>query len=154
MIRRPPRSTLFPYTTLFRSQAGSIVALLSVTLPFVVRPVQPVLLELDRDMEEAAHSLGASPWVTFRRIILPNLAPAMLSGAGLAFTRSIAEFGSTVLISGNIPFKTQVAAVNIAGRIESDNLTGAAPVSTALLLVAFVVLVVRDLVQRWAGRRD
>ena len=74
--------------------------------------------------------------------------------AGLAFTRSIAEFGSTVLISGNIPFKTQVAAVNIAGRIESDNLTGAAAVSTALLLVAFVVLIMLDLVQRWAGRRD
>jgi sulfate transport system permease protein len=135
------------------AQTGVVVALLFVTLPFVVRTVQPVLLELDRDMEQAAYSLGASPWVTFRRIILPNLAPAMLSGAGLAFTRSIAEYGSTVLISGNLPFKTQVAAVNIVGRIESDNTTGAAAVSTALLLVAFVVLISLDLIQRWAARR-
>jgi sulfate transport system permease protein len=135
------------------TQAGVIVALLFVTLPFVVRTVQPVLLELDRDMEEAAYSLGASPWLTFRRIILPNLLPAMLSGAGLAFTRSIAEFGSTVLISGNIPFKTQVAAFNIFGRIQSDETTSAAAVSTALLVVAFVVLAGLDVVQRWGVRR-
>jgi sulfate transport system permease protein len=135
------------------TQVGVVVALLFVTLPFVVRTVQPVLLELDRDMEEAAHSLGASPFLTFRRIILPNLLPAMLSGAGLAFTRAIAEYGSTVLISGNLPFKTQVAAVNIFGRIESDETTAAASVSTALLVVAFVVLAALDLVQRWGSRR-
>ena len=135
------------------TRTGVVVALLFVTLPFVVRTVQPVLLELDRDMEEAAHSLGAGQVYTFRRIILPNLVPAMLSGAGLAFTRSMAEFGSTVLISGNLPFKTQVAAVNIFGRIESDDATAAAAVSTALLVVAFVVLVALDLVQRWGARR-
>jgi sulfate transport system permease protein len=135
------------------TRTGVVAALLFVTLPFVVRTVQPVLLELDRDMEEAAHSLGAGQLYTFRRIILPNLAPAMLSGAGLAFTRSMAEFGSTVLISGNLPFKTQVAAVNIFGRIESDDATAAAAVSTALLVVAFVVLVALDLVQRWGARR-
>jgi sulfate transport system permease protein len=112
-----------------------------------------VLLELDRDMEQAAYSLGAGQWLTFRRIILPNLVPAMVSGAGLAFTRAIAEFGSTVLISGNIPFKTQVAAVNIFGRIESDDTTSAAAVSTALLIVAFVVLIGLDLFRRWAARR-
>jgi sulfate transport system permease protein len=120
----------------------------------VVRTVQPVLLELDRDMEQAAYSLGAGPWLTFRRIILPNLAPAMVSGAGLAFTRAIAEYGSTNLLTGSLPFKTQVAAVNIFGRIESDNTTGAAAVSTALLAVAFVVLISLDLVQRWSARRD
>jgi sulfate/thiosulfate transport system permease protein len=135
------------------TQVGVLVALLFVTLPFVVRTVQPVLLELDRDMEEAAHSLGASPGLTFRRIILPNLLPAMLSGGGLAFTRAIAEYGSTVLISGNIKFKTEVAAVNIFGRIENDEITSAAAVSTALLVVAFVVLIGLDLVQRWAARR-
>jgi sulfate transport system permease protein len=129
------------------------VALLFVTLPFVVRTVQPVLQELDRDMEQAAYSLGASQWVTFRRIILPNLLPAMISGAGLAFTRAIAEYGSTNLITGNLPFKTQVAAVNIFGRIESDNTAAAAAVSTFLLAIAFVVLVALDLVQRWAARR-
>jgi sulfate transport system permease protein len=128
------------------------VALLFVTLPFVVRTVQPVLAELDRDMEHAAHSLGAGPWLTWRRIVLPNLVPAMLSGAGLAFTRAIAEYGSTNLISGNIPLRTQVAAVNIAGRIESDNTASAAAVSTALLVVAFVVLVALDLVRRWGSR--
>jgi sulfate transport system permease protein len=130
------------------------VALLFVTLPFVVRTVQPVLLELDRDMEQAAHSLGASPGLTFRRIILPNLAPAMISGAGLAFTRAIAEYGSTNLLTGSLPFKTQVAAVNIFGRIESDDTTAAAAVSTALLVVAFIVLIALDVVQRWGARRD
>jgi sulfate transport system permease protein len=135
------------------TRAGVIVALLFVTLPFVVRTVQPVLAELDTDMEQAAHSLGASPGVTFRRVVLPNLLPAMLSGGGLAFTRAIAEFGSTVLLSGNLPFHTQVAAVNIFARIESGDTTAAAAVATALLIVSFVVLVLLDLVQRWGSRR-
>ncbi|GLY84901.1 sulfate ABC transporter permease subunit CysT [Actinoallomurus iriomotensis] len=135
------------------TRVGVAVALLFVTLPFVVRTVQPVLLELDRDMEQAAASLGAGNLTIFRRIILPNLMPAMVSGTALAFTRSIAEFGSTVLISGNLPFKTQVAAVQIFGQIENDNTASAAAVSTALLVVAFVVLVTLDLVQRWGSRR-
>jgi len=135
------------------SRTAVVVALLFVTLPFVVRTVQPVLLELDREMEEAAASLGAGPWVTFRRIILPNLVPAMLSGTGLAFARAIAEFGSTVLISGNLPFKTQVSAVYIFGQIETDNETAAAAVATVLLVVALVVVIGLDLVQRWAARR-
>lgn len=135
------------------SRAAVVVALLFVTLPFVVRTVQPVLLELDRDMEQAAASLGAGPVMTFRRIILPNLVPAMLSGTALAFTRAIAEFGSTVLISGNLPFKTQVAAVYIFGQIETDNPTGAAAVATVLLVVALVVIVALDLLQRWGARR-
>jgi len=135
------------------ARSGVVVALLFVTLPFVVRTVQPVLLELDTEMEEAAASLGASNATVFRRIILPNLVPAMLSGTALAFARSISEFGSTVLISGNIPFKTQVAAVSIFGQIESDNIAGAAAVSTVLLVVALVVLVCLDLLQRWGSRR-
>src|SRR5215212_1207678 len=135
------------------TRIGVVMALLFVTLPFVIRSVQPVLLELDRDMEEAAASLGAGPFVIFRRIILPNLMPAMVSGTALAFTRSIAEFGSTVLISGNLPFKTQVAAVHIFGQIESDNTTGAAAVATVLLAVALAVLVILDLLQRWGARR-
>ncbi|WP_067174033.1 sulfate ABC transporter permease subunit CysT [Microtetraspora niveoalba] len=135
------------------SRAGVGLALLFVTLPFVVRTVQPVLIELDRDMEQAAASLGASPFQTFRRIILPNLVPAMLSGTALAFTRAISEFGSTVLISGNLPFKTQVAAVNIFSQIEGDNTTGAAAISTVLLVVALVALLVLDLLQRWGSRR-
>jgi sulfate transport system permease protein len=134
-------------------QAGVVVALLFVTLPFVVRTVQPVLLELDRDMEQAAASLGASPVTIFRRIVLPNLYPAVAAGAALSFARSISEFGSTVLISGNLPFKTQVAAVHIFGQIQSDDIRGAAAESTVLLVVALLVLVSLDVVQRWAARR-
>lgn len=135
------------------ARSGVVVALLFVTLPFVVRTVQPVLLELDREMESAAASLGAGNGTIFRRIVLPNLIPAMAAGMALAFARSISEFGSTVLISGNVPFKTEVAAVNIFGKIQSDNPVGAAAVSTVLLVVALVVLVGIDLVQRWAARR-
>jgi sulfate transport system permease protein len=134
-------------------QTGVFVALLFVTLPFVVRTVQPVLLEIDQEMEEGAASLGAGRLTIFRRIILPNLMPAILSGTALAFVRSVSEFGSTVLISGNLPGKTQVAAVYVYGQIESDNVTGAAAVATLLLGVALVVLLLMDLLQRWAARR-
>ncbi|MEP6760390.1 MAG: sulfate ABC transporter permease subunit CysT [Sporichthyaceae bacterium] len=130
-----------------------VVALLFVTLPFVVRTVQPVLLELDREMEEAAASLGASPATIFFRIILPNIAPAMAAGTALAFARAVSEFGSTVLISGNLPFKTQVASVHIFNQLESDNVTGAAAVATVLLLVSLAMLVSLDLLQRWGARR-
>jgi sulfate transport system permease protein len=135
------------------ARTGVVVALLFVTLPFVVRTVQPVLLELDRDMEEAAASLGANPTVVFLRIILPNIMPAMAAGTALAFARAMSEFGSTVLISGNLPFKTQVASVHIFNQLESDNVGGAAAVATVLLLVSMLVLVALDLLQRWAGRR-
>jgi sulfate transport system permease protein len=136
------------------TRTAVVVALLFVTLPFVVRTVQPVLLELDREMEEAATSLGASPGTVFFRIILPSIAPAMAAGTALAFARAMSEFGSTVLITGNLPFKTQVASVHIFNQIESDNVTGAAAVATILLLVSLVVLVALDALQRWAGRRD
>jgi sulfate transport system permease protein len=130
-----------------------LIALLFVTLPFVVRTVQPVLMELDRDMEQAAASLGAGNFTIFRRIVLPNLVPAILAGTALSFARAIAEFGSTVLISGNIPFKTQVSAVQIFGQIESDNRTGAAAVATVLLIVALIVIVMLDVIKRWSARR-
>jgi sulfate transport system permease protein len=134
-------------------QSGVLVALLFVTLPFVVRTVQPVLQELDQEMEQAAASLGAGSFTIFRRIILPNLYPAIAAGAALSFARAISEFGSTVLISGNLPFKTEVAAVSIYGQIQSDNTNAAAAVSTVLLVVALVVLALIDLLQRWAVRR-
>ena len=136
------------------ARAGVAMALLFVTLPFVVRTVQPVLIELDLEMEEAAHSLGASRFTTFRRIVLPNLVPAIAAGTGLAFARAISEFGSTVLISGNIPFETQVAAVHMFSQIETDNTTGAAAEATVLLGIALVVIVALDLVQRRWLRRD
>ena len=130
------------------------LALLFVTLPFVVRAVQPVLMSLDREMEEAAASLGATPFQTFRRVILPNLTPALLSGVALAFARAIGEFGSIVLISGNIPFKTEVASVFIAGRIEGDDLSGASAISVVLLLMTLVVLTTISGLARWRSRHE
>jgi sulfate transport system permease protein len=131
-----------------------LLALLFVTLPFVVRTVQPVLLELDRDMEEAAASLGAGRLATFRRIVFPNLLPGILSGVALAFARAVGEFGSVVLISGNLPFKTQVSSVYIFGQIESDNVTGAAAVSVVLLAISFAVLLGIGGIRRLATRHD
>jgi sulfate transport system permease protein len=142
------------HVNLAYARSGVFLALLFVTLPFVVRTVQPVLMQLDRDMEEAAASLGAAPRTIFFRIVLPNIAPAMAAGTALAFARSVSEFGSTVLISGNIPFKTQVAAVAIFQQIESDNVAGAAAISTVLLAVSVAVLVLLNVAQRWVGRRD
>ncbi len=122
------------------TKVSVVLALLFVTLPFVVRAVQPVLLELDREMEQAAESLGASRATVFRRIVLPNLVPAIIAGAGLAFARAVGEFGSLVLITGNIPFDTQAASVFIFGQVESDNTVAAAAVSVVLLLVALGLL--------------
>jgi len=134
-----PRSPLG--VNVVATRAAVVLALAFVTLPFVVRSVQPVLLEFEREMEEAAVSLGASHWTTFRRIVLPNLAPAILSGTALAFARAVGEFGSVVLISGNIPFHTQVASVFIFSHIESDDVSGAAAVSVVLLVLSLLVLV-------------
>ena len=133
------------------TRVGVVTALLFVTLPFVVRAVQPVLLELDREMEEAAASLGAGPLTTFRRVILPNLTPAILSGAALAFARAIGEFGSLVLLSGNLP-KTQVSSLFIFAQIESGNTTGAAAVSVTLLVIALVVLLLIGRLTHWSLR--
>jgi sulfate transport system permease protein len=136
------------------TQTAVALALLFVTLPFVVRSVQPVLIELDREMEEAATSLGASPATVFRRIILPNLVPAILSGSALAFARAVGEFGSLVLISGNIPFHTQVASVYVFKQLESDNPVGAAAVSVVLLVLSLIVLIGLRGLERWRSRHD
>ena len=130
------------------------LALLFVTLPFVVRAVQPVLLELDRDMEEAAASLGASSFTVFRRIILPNLTPAILAGVALGFARSVGEFGSLVLITGNLPFKTEVSSVFIFSQIESDRTTTAAAVSVVLLVLSFVILLGISALSRWGSKHE
>jgi sulfate transport system permease protein len=134
--------------------AAIMLALLFVTLPFVVRSVQPVVLELDREMEEAAASLGAGSTTIFRRVVLPNLVPAILSGAAMSFARAVGEFGSVVLIAGNIPFKTQLSSVFIFSQIESDNTTGAAAVSVVLLVLSLVVLLAIGGVARWGARHD
>jgi sulfate transport system permease protein len=131
------------------SRWAVLFSLLFVTLPFVVRSVQPVLMELDHEAEEASASLGAGPLTTFRRVILPSLAPAIVSGVGLALGRALGEFGSVVLISGNLPFKTEVSSVFIYNRIQSGDDAGAAAVSVVLLAASLVLLSVLTL----AGRR-
>jgi sulfate transport system permease protein len=136
------------------TRAGVLLALLFVTLPFVVRSVQPVLLELDAEMEEAAASLGARPAGIFRRIVFPNLLPAVLSGVALSFARAIGEFGAVVLISGNLPFKTEVSSVYIFGRIQSNDAAGAASLSLVLLVISFATLLLIGAVRRWATRHD
>lgn len=136
------------------TRAAVVMALLFVTLPFVVRAVQPVLAELDREMEEAAHSLGASPFTTFVRVIFPNLLPAVLSGAALSFARSVGEFGSIVLISGNLPYKTEVASVFIYNQIQTDNIAGAAAVSVLLLALSLLILFGLNALNRWGRRHD
>jgi sulfate/thiosulfate transport system permease protein len=133
---------------------GIGVALLFVTLPFVVRSVQPVLLELDREVEEAAASLGANNLTIFTRVVLPALLPSLLSGAGLAFSRAIGEFGSVVLIGGAVPGETEVSSQWIRTLIENDDRTGAAAISIVLLVVSFLVLFVLRAVGSRAAKRE
>ncbi len=139
---------------LIGTRTGITVALLFVTLPFVVRSVQPVLIEMDQDVEEAAASLGASGFTTFRRVILPALAPAILAGSALSFARALGEFGSVTLISAGLIGKTEVTSAYMFKLIESNDTIGAAAVATLLLVVAVLVLLLLDALQRWAARRD
>ncbi|MGH3954728.1 Sulfate transport system permease protein CysT [Mycobacteroides salmoniphilum] len=133
---------------------GIGIALLFVTLPFVVRSVQPVLLELDQSVEEAAASLGADNWTIFRAVILPALLPSLLSGAGLAFSRAIGEYGSVVLIGGAVPGETEVSSQWIRTLIENDDRTGAAAISIVLLLISFVVLFILRTIGSRAAKRE
>lgn len=133
---------------------GIGVALLFVTLPFVVRSVQPVLLELDQETEEAAASLGANNFVIFTKVVLPALLPSLLSGAGLAFSRAIGEFGSVVLIGGAVPGETEVSSQWIRTLIENDDRTGAAAISIVLLVISFVVLFVLRVIGSRAAKRQ
>jgi sulfate ABC transporter, permease protein CysT len=130
-----------------------VVALLFVTLPFVVRAVQPLLIEMDREMEEAAASLGASGFTVFRRIIFPNLLPGLAAGVALAFARALGEFGSVLLFAGGLP-GTMVSSVFIRQQIESGNDVGAAAVSVVLLAASLALLAIVTLVQRWGSRHE
>ncbi len=136
------------------TRTAVVLALLFVTLPFVVRTVQPVLRELDREMEEAARSLGASGLATFRRIVLPNILPGILSGVALAFARAIGEIGALVIISGSLPFRTEVASVYVLARIESGDQAGAAAVAVVLLAVSFLVILGIGAVRRLTTRHE
>jgi sulfate transport system permease protein len=135
------------------TERSVFLALLFVTLPFVVRTVEPVLLELDPEVEQAAASLGASRLTTLRRILLPALAPAITAGAALSFARGISEYGSLVLLSGNLPLKTEVASVRILSYIENGNEAAAASVATILLVVALAAIVVLQLLSSVVARR-
>jgi sulfate transport system permease protein len=133
---------------------GVLMALLFVTLPFVVRTVQPVLLELDREMEEAAASLGAGRFTIFRRIVFPHLLPALLSGVALAFARAIGEFGAVILIAGNLPFKTEVASLYVFQRLNAGDSQGAAALAVLLLAISLGVLLLIGGLRRYATRHD
>ena len=135
------------------TQMAVTLALAFVTLPFVVRTVQPVLEELEHDVEEAAASLGASRTTIFRRVILPSLTPAIAAGAALSFARAISEYGSLVLLSGNLPYRTEVVSVRVLSFIEGGNTAAAATVASIMLMIALLVIVVLDIVQRRVARR-
>ena len=140
------------------ARAGLFVSLLFVTLPFTVRTVQPVLLNLDRDAERAAHSLGAGSATTFVRVVLPGLFPAVATGFGLAVARALGEYGSLILISSNLPFKTEIASSLIYGKLQDADSPAvatqqAAAIATVLLIAGVLLLVVLALVQRRAVRR-
>jgi sulfate transport system permease protein len=132
---------------------GIVLALLFITYPFVVRTIQPVLLELDRTQESAAATLGAGAWTTFRRVVFPALALPTLSGSLLSFARAVGEFGSVVIVAGNIPLRSQTAAVYVLGAVESENRLGASAISILLVAIALSVLLLSNaLRKRWEAR--
>jgi sulfate transport system permease protein len=136
------------------TRTAILLALMFVTLPFVVRTVQPVLYELDQEMEEASKSLGGSELATFRRVVFPNILPGILSGVALAFAKAVGEFGSLVIITGNLPYKTEVSSVYIFGRIESGDTPAAAATAVVLLGLSFVTLLLIGLIRHLATRHD
>ena len=132
---------------------GILVALTFVSLPFVVRTVQPVLEDLETELEEAASSLGASRWQIFRHVLFPALTPALLTGATLAFARASGEFGSVIFIAGNLPMVSEIAPLLIIGKLEQYDYLGATAIAVAMLVIAFVLLFVINGIQWWANRR-
>jgi sulfate/thiosulfate transport system permease protein len=127
---------------------GIILALLFITFPFVVRAVQPVMMNLDPNQEQAAATLGAGGWTIFRRIVLPSLLLPLASGALLSFARAIGEFGAIVIVAGNIPFRSQTAAVYVFGEVESENRLGASAVSLVMVAISFTLMMVVDRLQK------
>lgn len=133
---------------------GIVLALLVITYPFVIRAVQPVLMEVEKGQEEAAYTLGASKWTTFRRVVLPTIAPALISGSLLCFARALGEFGSIVVVAGNIPGVTLTAPVYVFGQIESQNQRGASAMSILLLALSFTLIVTVEWMQGRNGRTN
>src|SRR5438093_8368921 len=131
-----------------------VLVLVFVGLPFVVRTVQPILEDLDREYEEAGASLGGTRWQTFRHIILPTLYPALITGFALAFARSVGEYGSVVFVSGNMPYKTEIAPILIVARLEEFAYGEATAMAIVLLIISFSMLVLINLLERWSRRHD
>ncbi|TCO81041.1 sulfate transport system permease protein [Plasticicumulans lactativorans] len=132
---------------------GVVVALTFIGLPFVVRTVQPVLEDLEHDVEEAAAVLGASRWQTFRRVIFPALAPALLTGFTMAFARAVGEYGSVIFIAGNVPMVSEITPLIIISKLEQYDYAGATAVAVVMLVLSFALLLLINLLQWWSGRR-
>ncbi len=135
------------------SEIGVIIALTYIGLPFVVRTVQPVLADFEKELEEASASLGASRWTTVRRVIFPALLPALLTGYALAFARAVGEYGSVIFISGNLHYRTEITPLLIVAKAEQYDYNGAAAIGVVMLLAAFVLLLLINTLQWWAGKR-
>lgn len=136
------------------SEIGIIIALTYIGLPFVVRTVQPVLADFEKELEEASASLGASRWTTVRRVIFPALLPALLTGYALAFARALGEYGSVIFISGNLPYRTEITPLLIVAKAEQFDYNGAAAIGVVMLLAAFVLLLLINTLQWWTNKRN
>ncbi|RXI96749.1 sulfate ABC transporter permease subunit CysT [Anaerobacillus alkaliphilus] len=132
---------------------GVIVALTFIGLPFVVRIVQPVLINMDKEIEEASASLGANRWMTFRKVIFPLLIPAILTGFALAFARALGEYGSVVFIAGNLPMKTEITPLMIMTKLEQYDYEGATAIAAFMLVISFLMLFIINLIQWWSNKR-
>lgn len=132
---------------------GIVIALIFIGVPFVVRTVQPVLEDVEREIEEAAASLGADRWQTFRRVLLPTITPALMTGFALAFARAVGEYGSVVFIAGNMPMVSEITPLLIISKLEQFDYAGAAAIATVMLVLSFVLLLVINLLQGWQARR-
>lgn len=133
---------------------GVVVALTFIGLPFVVRTVQPVLEELEHEVEEAAASLGASRWQTFHRVLLPTILPALLTGFALAFARAVGEYGSVIFIAGNLPMVSEITPLLIISKLEQYDYAGATAIATVMLVISFLLLLLINLLQAWSARRS
>ncbi|MBV8373451.1 MAG: sulfate ABC transporter permease subunit CysT [Candidatus Eremiobacteraeota bacterium] len=136
------------------TRIGIVIALTFIGLPFVVRTVQPVLEDLDKELEEAAVSLGAGRWHTFARVLLPTIMPAALTGFALAFARAVGEYGSVIFIAGNMPMRTEITPLLIVTKLEQYDYAGATAIAVAMLVVSFAMLLAINLLQKWSGGRE
>lgn len=148
-------SLLAPYgIQLAFNRNGIVIALIFISLPFVVRTVQPVLEDMERELEEAATCLGATRWQTFRHVIFPTIAPALLTGFAMAFARAVGEYGSVIFIAGNMPMVSEITPLIIIGKLEQYDYAGATAVATVMLLISFVLLMLINTLQSWQRRRS